>query len=76
MNIYVSDEIKQKWPQYEFIGKPIKLRDGKTYMRATFKFDGHTHFYVFEDDWFWWDSPIEYLQKQSPHPQLHHHYEN
>jgi hypothetical protein len=55
MNIHVPEEIKQKWCNYEFLGKPIKLRDGKTYMRAYSKFFETTHFYCFEDDFIWFD---------------------
>lgn len=58
MNIHVSYEIREKWPTYEFIGKPFKLADGKTYMKAFHKTLGCTHFYSFEEDFFWWDKPI------------------
>jgi hypothetical protein len=57
MNIHVSTEIKGKWPQYEFQGKPFKLKDGKTYIRAYSKFFNCTHFYDFELDFFWFDKP-------------------
>lgn len=57
MNTHVSDELKKKWPNYEFVGKPIRLRDGKTYMRAHSKVFGCTHFYCFEEDFFWFDKP-------------------
>ena len=58
MNVYISKELKEKWPNYEFLGKPIKLRDGKTYIRALSKtFNNNTHFYCFEDDFFWHDKP-------------------
>jgi hypothetical protein len=61
MNIHVPDNIKEKWPNYEFTGKPIKLRDGKTYMRAYSKCFEKTHLYCFEDDWFWHDVEISGL---------------
>lgn len=57
MNEHVPIEIREKWPNYEFLGKPIKLRDGKTYMRAFSKVFGCTHFYDFEKDFFWFDKP-------------------
>lgn len=46
----------EKWPQYEFLGKPIKRANGKTYVRARYKtwpWEGHCHLYCIEDDWFW-----------------------
>ena len=49
--------MKDKWPNYEFLGKPIRLRDGKTYMRAYSKRFEVTHFYCFEDDFIWFDKP-------------------
>lgn len=55
VNIYVSDEIKERWVNYEFLGKPIKLRDGNTYMRVHSKFFNVTHFYCFETDFIWFD---------------------
>jgi len=58
VNIYVSDELKQKWINYEFIGKPYQCSDGKHYIRAISKAFDCTHFYCFEDDWFWHDRPI------------------
>lgn len=57
-NAYVSAEIKNKWPNYEFVGKPFILKNGNTCMRAKSKaFDGATHFYEFETDFFWFDRP-------------------
>jgi hypothetical protein len=53
--------MKDKWPNYEFLGKPFKFRDGKTYMRAYSKIFQVTHFYCFEDDFIWFDKPIENL---------------
>ena len=57
MNEHISDTIKNKWPQYEFLGKPIRKANGKTYIRAKHKvwWDNHTHIYCVEDDWFWHD---------------------
>jgi len=56
-NKHVSKEIAEKWPQYEFVGTPIKLRDGKTYIHAFHKVLEGTHYYCFEDDFFWFDKP-------------------
>lgn len=63
MNIHVTEELKSKWPQYEFIGTPFTLSNGKTYMRAKHKvwWDGRVHIYSFEDDWFWHDTPTSEL---------------
>ena len=57
MNIYVSKEIKEKWPGYTFIGKPFKLSDGKNYIRAHSKCFGKTHYYCYELDIFWHERP-------------------
>lgn len=57
MNPHVSESIKKKWMNYEFQGKPFKLSDGKTYARAYSKTFECTHFYCFEEDWFWHESP-------------------
>lgn len=58
MNDYVSEEIRKKWPGYEFKGKSIILSDGKTYIRAFSKCFQKTHFYCFEDDWFHHERPL------------------
>ena len=55
MNLHVPKEIHDKYPTYEFTGKPIKLRNGKTYMRAHHKTLQRTFFYCFEEDFFWFD---------------------
>ncbi len=57
MNIYVSKELKEKYPTYEFVGKPSKRKDGKTYMRAYHKIFMRKLFYCFEDDFFWFNLP-------------------
>lgn len=57
VNTHISKELKDKWPTYEFLGKPLKFRDGKLYMRALHKTLDKTHFYDFEKDWFWWERP-------------------
>lgn len=58
MNDHVSEEIRKKWCNYEFQGKSMKMPDGKTYIRAYSKVFGKTHFYCFEDDWFWHERPL------------------
>lgn len=57
MNKYITKELKIRWPQYEFVGRPFKTKSGKTYMRAYSKFFNCNHFYCFEDDFFWFDHP-------------------
>ncbi len=57
MNLYVTKELKDRWPQYEFVGKPFTLKDGKTYMKAYSKVFSCKHFYCFDDDFFWFDFP-------------------
>lgn len=58
MNNYITVEIKNKWPNYEFKGKSFKLKDGKTYIRAYSKTFETIHYYCIDDDWFWHDKPI------------------
>lgn len=56
MNIHVSEKLRDKWIQYEFVGVPIRRANGKTYMRAKYKhwpWQGETHIYCFDDDIFW-----------------------
>lgn len=55
MNQYVSQEIVDKNPTYNFEGKSFKLRNGNTYIRAYHKTLGRTMFYCFEEDFFWFD---------------------
>jgi len=64
MEDVVSDEIKKRWSQYEFIGNPIRYTNGKTYIRARYKFypwEGTIHLYCVDDDWFWHDSSTQQL---------------
>lgn len=50
MNIHVPNNIKNKWINYEFQGKPFVLSDGKTYIRSYSKTFECIHFYCFEDN--------------------------
>jgi hypothetical protein len=56
-NPHISEELKQKWVNYSFLGKPFKLGDGKTYMRAQSHAFEALHYYCFEDDFFWHERP-------------------
>lgn len=56
-NAHVSEALRKKWINYTFLGKPFKLGDGKTYMRAHSHAFEATHYYCFEDDWFWHERP-------------------
>ena len=53
MNKYITEELKDKWMNYEFLGKPFKMMNGKTYMRAHSKVFEVTHFYCFDEDFMW-----------------------
>ena len=56
MNEHIPDELREKWPQYEFVGIPIKRVNGRTYIRAKRKhwpYAGETHIYSVDDDFFW-----------------------
>jgi len=55
MNIHVSEEIRNKYPTYEFRGTRFTLRNGKEYIRALHKTLNDIHFYSFEEDFFWLD---------------------
>ena len=55
MNINVTEEIRKKWSNYTFIGTPMTLRNGKTYIRAKNPVFDDTHFYCFEEDFIYWD---------------------
>ena len=52
MNIHVSQEIRDRWPQFEFRGVPRKSRYGFTYIEANYKVLNQTFFYVFGADSF------------------------
>jgi len=69
MNIYVSDEIRAKYPGFEFVGHTIKLSDGRLYIRAQHKVLGQTMLYDFESDFFWFSRediiPLPSLKKDS-----------
>lgn len=55
MNVHVPIEIIEKYPGYNFTGKPFKLKNGKLYIRALHTTLGETHYYSFDEDFFWWD---------------------
>lgn len=57
MNIHISREISEKYPTYNFIGKPFKLKNGKIYIRAFHKTLGKKFFYSYDEDFFWFDRP-------------------
>jgi hypothetical protein len=64
MNMHVSDELRKKWPQYEFIGKPVKLGN-KYYIWAKFKDSDiykNKHLYCYEDDFFWHEPDFQFLK--------------
>lgn len=55
MNVHVPKETIDKYPTYEFKGKPFHLQNGKNYIRAYHQTLERTFFYCFEDDFFWFD---------------------
>lgn len=67
MNIHVSDEIRNRWPQYEFVSKPFTLSNGKTYIRArhraVYYWVDQNHILCVEDDWIWHETTIGELLK-------------
>jgi hypothetical protein len=65
MNVYVSKDIIQKWPQYEFVGHSFSIGE-KKYIWAKHKNSDifrNKHIYSFEDDWFWHEFDIQFLRK-------------
>jgi hypothetical protein len=66
MNEHVSEEIRKKWMNYEFIGKPFQIGDGKKYIRAHSKCFECTHYYDYALDFFWHDRPT--MPKDNSNP--------
>lgn len=57
MNKNVSREIQDKWPQFEFRGKPFII-NSKQYIRVRWKNGYYKDFwYCFEDDAAYFDKP-------------------
>lgn len=56
MNIHVPEEIQDRWPTYQWLGLPFEV-NGKRYIRAFHRTLGMTHFYDFEQNFFWWNAP-------------------
>lgn len=52
MNIHVSDEIRNKYPNMEFRGKPRNMKN-RTVIEATNHSTGMNFYYSFEEDFFW-----------------------
>jgi len=51
----VSKEIIDRYPTYEFLGKPFNLKNGNVYIRALHKILNKTMYYSFSEDFFWMD---------------------
>lgn len=66
MNIHVPEELKKKYPQYEFRGKRRKIND-RIVIEAYNPVTEQTFYYSFEEDFFWMAGQIpDYkLQKVS-----------
>ena len=52
MNIHVPEELKIKYPQYEFRGKQREIND-RIVIEAYNPVTEQTFFYSFEEDFFW-----------------------
>jgi len=52
MNIHVPEEIRRKYPNMEFRGKPKPMK-GRTVIRAVNHATGMNFYYSFEEDFFW-----------------------
>ena len=52
MNIHVSEELKKKYPQYEFRGKRREINN-RIVIEAYNPVTEQTFYYSFEEDFFW-----------------------
>lgn len=52
MNVHVSEEIRKKYPNMEFRGKP-RERGGRLVVEAFMAAQDQTFWYSFEEDFFW-----------------------
>lgn len=52
MNNHVPEEIKNKYPNIEFRGKP-RIINNRTVIEANNHATGMTFFYSFDEDFFW-----------------------
>jgi len=50
MNIHVTEEMRRKFPAWEFRGKPFYDKNGKRWIRAKSKIFYKTWYYSFEED--------------------------
>ena len=57
MNIHVPEDLKNKYPQYEFRGK-IRTSKDRTVIEAYNPVTEITFFYSFEEDFFWFAGEI------------------
>lgn len=58
MNTHIPDELKRKYPQMEFRGKPKIVEDRKVISAVNHATDQH-FYYSFDEDFFWFkDSGI------------------
>jgi hypothetical protein len=71
MNIHVPEEIKKKYPQYEFRGKQREIND-RIVIEAYNPVTEQTFYYSFEEDFFWFAGQIpDYkLEKTSSNTSL------
>jgi hypothetical protein len=52
MNVHVPDDIRQKYSNFEFRGKPFNLK-GRTLIEAINHATEIKHYYSFEEDFLW-----------------------
>jgi hypothetical protein len=52
MNVHVSEEIRKKYPNMEFRGKP-KEKNGRLVIEARMDAQDQTFWYSFDEDFFW-----------------------
>jgi hypothetical protein len=57
MNIHVTEEIRKKYPQYDFRGKHREMK-GRIVIEAYNPTTNITCFYSFEEDFFWMSGQI------------------
>ena len=52
MNVHVSEEIRKKYPNMEFRGKP-REKNGRLVIEARMDAQEQTFWYSFDEDFFW-----------------------
>lgn len=66
MNIHVSEDIRKKYPNMEFVGVPRVLAN-RTVIKAVNHSINTTYYYSFDEDFFWFadaEMPIWFIKNK------------